>query len=148
MGSFKFKSGIKAPTKEEIKAIEDFFKQNLSEAPSGAIAKYGENLVLISHDVPIPPSKVFSAGVLIGEIRGKLLYPSHQFFSAYGSLFKRKVELSYDDAGKYLAGEELADNTGLDSGYCAVNYNGSTIGGGKISDGRIKNHYPKGLRIR
>ena len=31
-------------------------------------------------------------------------------------------------------------------GACAVLVDGFPLGGGKVSGGRIKNHYPKGLR--
>ena len=32
------------------------------------------------------------------------------------------------------------------NGWCAVLVDGFPLGGGKASGGRIKNHYPKGLR--
>ena len=145
---FLYKDSTKAPTRDEIKIVEDFFREALSERPTGKIAKYGENLVLISHGMPIPPKSVFSAGVLIGEIRGKNLFPSHQFFSSYGDLFKIKIDLSEKESALYLAGEELNAKETSASGYCALFYRGSALGGGKISGGKIKNHYPKGLRVR
>jgi glycogen operon protein len=37
-------------------------------------------------------------------------------------------------------------DTDLPGGWCAVLYEGVPLGGGKISGGKIKNHYPKGLR--
>ena len=33
-----------------------------------------------------------------------------------------------------------------ENGYCAVLIDGCAVGGGKVSSGRCKNHYPKGLR--
>ena len=147
-GEFLYKDSAKDPTRDELRIVEDFFKSALTKRPDGKIKKCGENLVLISHGMPIPPRSVFSAGVLIGEIRGKNLFPSHQFFSAYGELFKIKIDLSEDEAKLYLAGEELNVQRESASGYCALIYKGSSLGGGKISLGRVKNHYPKGLRIR
>ena len=147
-GDFLYKDSTKAPTKDEIKLAEDFFRTALCENPSGRISKYGENLVLISHGMPIPPKSVFSAGVLIGEIRGKNLFPSHQFFSAYGDLFKIKVTLGREEAQRYVAGEEIDSPAECPTGYCAVFFGSAAIGGGKISGGKIKNHYPKGLRVR
>ena len=92
---------------------------------------------------------MFLAGVCLGEIRGKNLFPHHHLFSAYGHMFKRRVELDFDDERvyKYLWGEEIATDI-TESGYCAVMYKGCALGGGKISGGVVKNHYPKGLRIR
>ena len=142
-----FKNALKVPDKTTLKLVADFFKENLTEVPDGKVALYNDNLVLVSHDVPIPQSSVFSAGVLIGEVRGKVLVPHHQFFSAYGDLFVKKEELSLADAERYLAGEELEAKELISAGgFCALTYHGITLGGGKVSSGRIKNHYPKGLR--
>ena len=143
----KQKSKENTPSKEEIRIITDFFKKNLIKSPEGRIAKHGENLVLISHGYPLPERSVFSAGVLIGEIRGKNLFPSHQFFSAYGNLFQRKQELNYASAISYMRGEEVSATDFSTNGFCVLTYNNSVIGGGKMSDEKIKNHYPKGLRI-
>ena len=88
------------------------------------------------------------AGVLIGEVQKNRLIPSHQFFSAYGDLFKNRVELENDEIGlnKYLSGEEIDAPQGADNGYCVLTYKGASLGGGKISGAKIKNRYPKGLR--
>ena len=90
------------------------------------------------------------AGVLIGEIQKNRLLPSHQIFSAYGDFFKSRIELSENENElyAYLSGEEISAPENADNGWCVVTYKGSSIGGGKISQGRIKNHYPKGLRNR
>ena len=61
-------------------------------------------------------------------------------------MFKRKHELGYDEALRYMRGEEIDSTVFSDTGWCVLTYNGSTIGGGKASGGNIKNHYPKGLR--
>lgn len=145
---FLYKDSTKSPSKDETKTVEAFFKEALSRRPEGRIAKCGENLVLISHGMPIPPRSVFSAGVLIGEIRGKNLFPSHQFFSAYGDLFKLKRNLTRDESLSYLSGEEIDSGELSGSGWCVLFYRGSALGGGKSSVGKIKNHYPKGLRVR
>ena len=138
-----------APSKEELKITEAFFKENLINPPEGRVRKHGNNLVIIPHGCPIPKHGVFMAGVLIGEIRGKNLFPSHQFFSVYGDLFKRKIDLKDEaTARKYLCGEEIDSTPSSDGGFCAVLYNGIRLGGGKSSQGKIKNHYPKGLRLK
>lgn len=135
--------------KDELSAVEKFFSENLIKKPDGRIAKYGENIVIISHGVPIPQKSVFSAGVLVGQVEKGRLIPSHQFFSAYGNLFIRQENLLRSDARveKYLHGEEIDAKSFDGGGWCAVIYEGATLGGGKASNGKIKNHYPKGLRI-
>lgn len=122
-------------------------KESSARSEKGAVPKEGENIVIIPHAPPPPPDSVFMCGVLLGELKGNIITPSHQFFSAYGADFKRHLDLSDDEErlGKYLCGEEI-DTPDTENGYCAVEYLGATVGGGKVSAGRVKNHYPKGLR--
>ena len=90
------------------------------------------------------------SGVLIGEVQKGRLIPSHQLFSAYAELFTRKVELSGESERmeRYLSGEEIEAPPDISDGWCVITYRGAAVGGGKIVSGRIKNHYPKGLRNR
>ncbi|MHB1628746.1 MAG: methyltransferase RsmF C-terminal domain-like protein, partial [Bacilli bacterium] len=46
----------------------------------------------------------------------------------------------------YLRGEPIASPPGAPPGWTLVTMAGAGIGWGKISDGILKNHYPKGLR--
>ena len=146
MSTFLYKDAAVPLNKKESTVIEKFFRDTLTEKPDGRLAKYGENIVLISHGLPLPPRSVFMAGVLVGEISGEIFKPSHQFFSVYGGLFKSRLELTKGDprTDDYLLGREI-DAVGC-QGYTAVIYEGATLGGGKASGGRLKNHYPKGLR--
>lgn len=142
-----FKEKIKSPTKEEALAVANFFKENLAELPLGRLVKQGESLSLIPHGGILPPYSVFCAGVMVGEVRKGILFPAHHFFSAYGHAFKRKIELKRDDTRveAYLRGEEIPIDAEL-KGWCAVTFEGVTLGGAKVSSGVAKNHYPKGLR--
>ena len=142
-----FKDASSPITKEESKIVENFFKKNLEKNPEASLRRHGNNIYLISHGLPLPKNSVFSAGVLLGEIRSGVLFPSHQLFSAYGELFSIKVELSEHPEllKKYLHGEEITIESAR-SGWCSVQYKGASLGGGKISNGKMKNHYPKGLR--
>ena len=145
-----YKDSTKPLSKNENEIVSRFFREALVKAPDGKIRKHNDNIVLIPHDCPVPANSVFMSGILLGEIRGQLLYPSHQFFSVFGNYFKLCENLLPGDERieKYLAGEETQAKEASGSGWCAVKYNGAPLGGGKISGGRIKNHYPKGLRIK
>jgi len=147
MPTFLYKDAAKQLTKSEKDIVEGFFREALTEAPRGRLCRVGENIVIMKEGVPVPPKSVFMSGVLVGEIKGKLLFPSHQFFSAYGKLFKSKENLKLGDPRleEYLEGQEIEAKEAT-SGYTAVLFEGATLGGGKTSGGRIKNHYPKGLR--
>ncbi len=144
-----YNDASREPSRDELAAINAFFKENLEKSPDGKVRKYGENLVLISHGHPLLPRSVFSAGVLLGELKKGVFHPAHQFFSCYGNLFKRKIYLKSDDARltKYLSGEEIDAPEIKEKGFAAVIYEKASLGGGKISDGKLKNHYPKGLRL-
>ena len=89
------------------------------------------------------------SGVMLGEIKGSTFVPHHQFFSAYAELFRCKLNLVRGDerVEKYLAGEEIESGENM-KGWCAILFEGAALGGGKASGGKIKNHYPKGLRTR
>lgn len=143
-----YKDASKPLTKDESATVAEFFKRYLIKNPDSTPKKVGENIVLIPHGLPVPPYSVFSAGVLLGEIKKGILTPAHQFFSAYGELFKEKIELSDDKTrlDAYLCGEEIAVPEAKSTGWCTVCYGSAALGGGKISSGRMKNHYPKGLR--
>ena len=142
-----YKERVVLPSKAEMATIESFIKDNFTEKINARFIKSGEQIILLPHSFPIPPYSVFMSGVVLGEIKKNILFPHHQLFSAYGNIMKRRELLKKGDARveKYLRGEEI-DTKIQDSGWCAVFYEGVALGGGKISGGRIKNHYPKGLR--
>ena len=144
-----YKDAAKSPTKQELNIIQSFLSENLDSIPNGRIIKQGEGFALVMHGMPIPERSVFMPGVMLGEIRGKNFFPHHQLFTSFGKLFKRKADLSGEPEKlyKYLRGEEIETDS-KNSGYVAILYHGASLGGGKISSGKIKNHYPKGLRTK
>ena len=147
MPTILYKEKVSSPSKEEIRVVEKFFSDTFSKTPRGRLIKSGEQIIIVPHDLPIPNFSVFMSGVLVGEVRKGILFPHHQLFSAYGKDMRLQVDLKKGDGriARYLRGEEIeTDET--KSGWCAVCYEGVPMGGGKISSGRVKNHYPKGLR--
>ena len=142
-----YKEKVISPSKDELAVVKKFICDNIKGEISGRLIKWGEYIALIPHDLPLPPYSVFMPGVILGEVKKNNFFPHHQFFSAYGKRFVRQENLTKDDGKteKYLRGEEI-DSTIEANGWCCVTYEGATLGGGKISGGKIKNHYPKGLR--
>lgn len=133
-----------ALTKEEKAAVEKFFKDNIDTCPH-AFTKIGDT-VMMTDDLPTHRSACVT-GVAVGSVIKGRVEPHHHLFSALGKSFKRRVELSSDsyDAVSYLQGEVI--ETDEKNGWCAVLIDGCPVGGGKIVDGKVKNHYPKGLRL-
>lgn len=132
----------------EERRVRDFLSRNLS-AEIPVINKQGEDYYAVHPLARTLPLRYLSEGVRLGELSGGKFLPHHNLFTAYGDTFYNTEDLSLDDprVNEYLTGLEIDAKT-AEEGYVAVRANGHTLGGGKCVGGRIKNHYPKGLRIR
>lgn len=92
---------------------------------------------------------VLRAGVKIGEIKNKRIEPHHHLFRVVKKEdVKRCVNLSENDERliKFLHGEEIDINEDF-KGYTLVSFNNMSLGFGKASNYKLKNKYPKGMRI-
>ena len=100
-----------------------------------------------SESLPLGKLRLVRGGVLAGSVVKKRFQPAHALFMAYGSQCTNREELTRDDprTAAWLRGEEIPAAT-AQNGWCAVCVDGFPLGAGKVSGGRIKNHYPKGLR--
>ncbi|WP_300279557.1 RsmB/NOP family class I SAM-dependent RNA methyltransferase [uncultured Subdoligranulum sp.] len=100
-----------------------------------------------SAQLPMGKIRLLRSGVLAGSVVKKRFQPAHALFMAYGTQCTNREELTRDDprTAAWLRGEEIDART-AQNGWCAVCVDGFPLGGGKVSGGRIKNHYPKGLR--
>lgn len=135
--------------KEKLdKTLVDFLDDTLTTYNKENVQIYNGNPVCFTPDFPVPRGVAFACGVTIGEIRKNYVVPHHQFFMALGKDFKRKIELiaNSEEIKKYLHGEEF--NTECPNGWAVVLVDDCTVGGVKVSNGRAKNHYPKGLRTK
>ena len=132
----------------EEKRVREFLSKNL-DADIPVINKQGEDYYAVHPLARTLPLRYLSEGVRLGELSGGKFLPHHNLFTAYGDTFYNREELDLDDprVNEYLTGLEIDAKT-AEEGYVAVRANGHTLGGGKCVGGRIKNHYPKGLRIR
>ncbi|MBR6676835.1 MAG: methyltransferase domain-containing protein [Clostridia bacterium] len=132
-------------SKEEKQAVERFFADNIYDFTYHSFEKIGDT-IMMSDDLLRHPAEVV-AGVAVGSVIKGRLEPHHHLFSALGQDFKRKICLSSDsaEARAYLSGEVI--DTDEKNGWCAVLIDGCPVGGGKAVDGKVKNHYPKGLRL-
>ena len=155
----KKKSTPEKRSREEIELLSaagEFLRNNLMHGFENGV-NYRlvalNNRAYLSRDIALPSYGVFAAGVCVGEINGKRFLPHHQLFSAFGTSFKRRVMLSSGDSETALylkgleinvSGKEIYEDS--PDGFAAVLVDGCALGGGKISGGICKNHYPKGLR--
>lgn len=130
----------------DSRVLFDFLDDTLTEYNRDFVQMYKDTPIYFTDDFPMPAPVAFSCGVTIGEIKKNYVLPHHQFFSAMGKSFKRKIFLSgeSEECEKYLKGETFAAK--CENGWAAVFIDGAPVGGAKAVNGVIKNHYPKGLR--
>lgn len=135
---------------DRIPAFEAFWRETFVANPPRA-------MLLPDGRVMIPPAlmprelrglHIVRAGILAGEIKNGRFTPDHALAMAYPeSAFRRSVPLAGGELTRFLAGETAACPPEL-SGWCAVTAFGYPVGWGKAVNGVLKNHIPKGLRIR
>lgn len=128
--------------KEDTKIVNDFM-ENLTIKLD---LKIQNNKVFAPLNVIPDNIHIISSGVQVGEIKGNYLLPNHYLFKAYGNYFKNKCNLKLNDKRvlKYLKGEEIIAD--VPNGWGVLMVDGYPIGGYKATNGKLKNHYPKGLR--
>ena len=104
--------------------------------------------VLLPVAFPQTSLHVLRAGVFVGSVQKGRFVPEHHLFTAFGAQCTNREELTLADPRtiEYLSGREVAAQTAAD-GWCCVTVDGWPLGGGKVSGGRVKNHYPKALRL-
>ena len=126
--------------------VLDFLNDTLAEYDLEHVTMYNGNPVYASPALALDKGVAFSCGVTIGEIRKSYIQPHHQFFMAMGRQFKRQIELAPDspELERYLRGEEISVE--CENGWAVITTKGCSVGGVKVTAGRAKNHYPKGLR--
>ena len=134
---------------KEIKDYKDFEKKFLNVNIGNKFDLRGENLYLIPEESPDTKKlKVLRYGLHLGVLKKNRFEPSHAL-SHYLKLedVKNVEEFKVDDNQilDYLRGNTIS--TGKSRGWVLVSVEGVPIGWGKESNGVLKNHYPKGLRI-
>ena len=106
-----------------------------------------KNAIYVYDGEPLPLQNIVMLGVCFAKIENKRLVIHHQLFKAYGNEMINKLDLNENDerVKKYAMGQEI--ETSL-KGYVCVMVDGVPLGGGKASQGVLKNYYPKGLRAQ
>ena len=137
------------PLGKELKDYKDFEKKFLNIEIKGDFYLKGENLYLLPENCPdIKKLKVLRNGLHLGLLKKNRFEPSHAF-SHYLTIddVKNVEDLSINDdrAKEYLRGNTI--KTDKSRGWVLVAIEGIPLGWGKESNGILKNHYPKGLRI-
>ena len=128
------------PDKQQNKALADF----APHAPVPA-AMLGDTLVYLPGCPDLRGLKVLRAGLHLGSMKGKVFMPDHAWAVSALAPDLPRVDLTPEQARKYQAGETISVDEKL-RGFVLPRLNGLVLGWGKVSNGVMKNHYPKGLR--
>ena len=87
--------------------------------------------------------RVLRLGLHLGMLQGKTIIPDHAAALCFTPPDAPAEDLDRQQAAKYLSGESLP---GKNTGWVLMRFSNLILGWGKGSEGRIRNHYPKGLR--
>ncbi len=131
-------------------AFLEFYNENFHpEIDFGGvdIIEIGERVYISPKAPPLSGLSVVRAGLFAGALQKNRFQPSHALFTAAAGNPKRVLNLAADsgEACAFIHGEEIACPMEF-SGFTRVSVEGVPLGFGKASGGRLKNHYPKGLR--
>lgn len=133
--------------------LDNFIHENMNISLNRRPFEIGNNIFLAPESFDgklqtvLDEIRIISVGVLLGQVVKDRFEPNHALFMSYHEDFKTKIELSEDDAKRYLHGEEIVLSENYGKGYGVVTKNGLALGGVKIVGNRLKNLYPKGIRI-
>lgn len=142
---------VRSENRQAETLAQVFLNESTTKVPSGQLYALKDGRVfLLPGRLPLNLSKmrIKRSGVLLGESRNGRFEPAHCLYMAFpASWFKNAVSLEDTSVQKFLSGETVPCDSIL-KGYLPVLYRGFTLGFGKASSGILKNHLPKGLRIR
>lgn len=146
-GGGRFFDGSRPSKKEAFpEAYKEFVACHLARTLEGTPVLFGEQLYLLPYPAALDGLKVLRAGLHLGSVRKGRFEPSHGLALALQAEDAvRRCLLSGEGAVQaYLRGESLPFEG--EKGWYLVLVDGYSLGWGKVSNGMLKNHYPKGLR--
>lgn len=168
---------LKGVTEKELGEFPQFCRENLRRAGQAASAgggvqvpsvpelleaaaggqpgapryiRFGENVYLAPAEMPgLKGLKVLRPGLHLGELKKNRFEPSHALALALSPrdvLHRWDLKADSPETAAYLNGQTFpADG---EKGWYLVCADGFGMGWGKLAGGVMKNHYPRGLRLR
>jgi len=136
------------------KEFAEFQKEYITgNFPTGQIVSHGANLYLQPEPLDLRGLRVARSGWYLGECTKGRFVPSHALaMGLRKSDFLYTVELSEENANRYLRGESLDANEMFEmqpqgKPWIVVCYKGYPLGWAKLVQGRLKNNLPVGLVV-
>ena len=149
-----------AAEKEAVQLYREFARENLVHAPEGTFLLFGEQLFLLPCGMNLEGLKVLRAGLHLGTVKKNRFEPAHALalaLQAGDAVRTCSFPGDSEEIRAYLRGESLemeaADTKAEggragEKGWRLVLVDGYPVGWGKLAGGMLKNHYPKGLRVK
>ena len=152
-------------SKKEITEFLDFCRENLKLPESevlgelnaavglngeGKFVRFGANLHLVPAEMPdMRCMKVMRLGLHLGENKKDRFEPSHALALALApdrAAHIWRFEANDPNVRAYLGGQTFSAEG--EKGWYLICVDGFSLGWGKLAGGVMKNHYPKGLRMK
>ncbi|MBR4636058.1 MAG: hypothetical protein IKO51_06800 [Clostridia bacterium] len=152
----KKSSALRLPDKSLERPVREFLSASVENASALPLCVYGQKLVYCPFEYPdeLASLPIVSFGVEVGEFTKGRLRPSHAFFmAAHGLGYRKCFDFAPDDPLllSFLGGNTLpvseSDAEEFSGCFCPVTVSGFAVGFGKVSDGQLKNHLPRGLTV-
>ena len=128
---------------------KELYADCFTDTYDGVLVTIGDQVRLLPHHIPSAKGLgVLSAGVPVATICKNRLEPHHSIFMATRMQdCRRYIHFTPNDPllHAFLHGEEIPCDG--EKGWTAVCVAGVPVGFGKASGGKLKNRYPKGLRL-
>lgn len=137
--------------KVENNLLSDFVEVN----NKSLLFNYNQIIVLFNNDLKNDFKSlddalhITYAGVSVGEIKGKNLVPAHEL--ALSNLISDKIcklDLTKEEAIRFLRKEDFLKTNNLINGYYLVTFQGYGLGWIKVLPNRVNNLYPMNWRIK
>ncbi len=156
-------NNIKKPKKTKKNAKGDNGKQNvfpnnhwLISSDDFSIIKNDNSFFAIPkswrdlYDIAEHTLKIVSAGVKLGETKGKDIVPAQSLAlsTSFNTSSFPQIDLDYQQAISYLRKESIIPKTNTPTGYVLITYRGYPLGFGKNIGNRINNLYPAEWKIK
>lgn len=145
------------------KALEEFLEESVTQELakwilSGTLTLFGDQLYRLPEEAPsLRGLRVLRAGLHIGEFKKNRFEPSHALALSLGADEvlcaialkaggENRIPAYYRGETISISEQELCKENTKNKGWALVCVDGFSAGWGKLSNGQLKNHYPKGLR--
>jgi len=129
-----------APDKIALKVLNDFLPGTQANLLFGGELRYCPDFPDLSKAKGV---SVLRSGLHLGTVKGKVFVPDHAWAVCNQPPEVPRVHLTEEQARLYQNGQVIPAEG---KGWVLACFAGIPLGWGKISDGMMKNHYPKGIR--